>query len=517
MFVRQSPGNRHASPPRPRFMTGLLTLALAGCAVGPDFVAPTAPAPDDWSSWRSGEASLRAPLAVDERLPPDWWRLFGDPVLDALQQRALAASPDLQTAALHFAQARVRRHGVAAQGWPDLGVGGSVARQRSSEYGAGTRIIDAISDDRDPLVDILSEPFTFYQAGFDASWELDLWGRVRRSVEAADADLARQAALLDLARLTVASDVARSYFELRTAQRQRALTRNDIAALDDRLKLIQSYVDHGLADHLDLARQRTELAALRARLPGLLARESASANQLALLVGRLPGELRETLAPRKNLESVASQDALPDLALGLPSEVALRRPDLRAAESRLHAATASIGVARADLYPSVRLGASFALESYLSSEFADWGSRAWSVVPAVNLPLFDGGRRRSVVQLRELEQREAAVAYQRTVLVAWQEIDDALSGYAAEQQTVRELDARVASAAEAYRLAQARYDAGAMDFIAVLDSQRAHLQARRELADSEGQLRIRFVAVNKAIGNAPPAPPEDGTAAATGR
>ena len=192
---------------------------------------------------------------------------------------------------------------------------------------------------------------------------------------------------------------------------------------------------------------------------------------------------------------------LPDLALGLPSEVALRRPDIRAAEARLHRATARIGVARADLYPSIRLGARFGAESYLSSEFSVWGSRTWAIGPTLNLPLFDGGRRRSMVQLRELEQQEAAVSYQQTVLKAWQEIDDALSAYTAEQQQAQQLETRVRSAGDAYQLAQARYEGGTVDFIAVLDSQRSFLQARRDLAVSEGRLNTRYVTINKAVAN----------------
>ncbi|MDQ2483092.1 TolC family protein [Pseudomonas putida] len=170
-------------------------------------------------------------------------------------------------------------------------------------------------------------------------------------------------------------------------------------------------------------------------------------------------------------------------------------------------------MARADLYPSIRLGARFGYESYLSGEFSDWGSRAWSVGPSLNLPLFDGGRRRSVVQLRELEQQEAAVSYQQTVLQAWQEIDDALSAYNAEQQQAQQLQARVRSAADAYQLAQARYDGGTADFITVLDSQRSFLQARRDLTASQGRLNTRYVTIQKVVGNAPQV--EKPTAAAT--
>lgn len=489
------------SSTRLRLAPCLLALALSGCAVGPNFVKPTPEAPDDWTAWRSGDESLKAPATVSEVMRADWWRSFGDPVLDALEQRAFEASPDLRTAALHFAQARAQRNTAAAQRGPEIGLSGGVTRQRQSEYGASTRLLDAVgsSVNRDDLAKLLAEPFTNYQAGFDASWELDLWGRVSRSIEAADADVARQAALLDLARLSLTSEVARNYFELRTTQDQIRLYRDDIAALEDRLGLLDARVRGGVIDHLNLEQQRAELAALKAQLPPLLAQESASANQIALLLGERPGALQAELKP-----AVAqAQATFPDLALGIPSEVTRRRPDIRAAEARLHNATASIGIARADLYPSIRLGAHFGYESFIDSEFSSWGSRTWSVGPSLSLPLFDRGRRKSVVQLRELEQQEAAVAFQKTVLQAWQEIDDALSSYAAEQQQGKELQVRVAAAQQAYELAKARYDGGTVDFIAVLDSQRSYLQARRDLTANRGRLNTRFVTVNKVLGNVP--------------
>jgi outer membrane protein TolC len=183
--------------------------------------------------------------------------------------------------------------------------------------------------------------------------------------------------------------------------------------------------------------------------------------------------------------------------------LASRRPDILAAEARLRGATAGIGIAQAALYPSIRLGARFGSESYLGSEFLSWGSRVWSVGPSLDLPIFDRGRRKSVVQLRELEQQEAAVAYQRTVLAAWKEIDDALTAYTAEQQQRTELSLREQSARQAYGLAQARYDGGATDFVAVLDAQRAYLQARFESVASDGRVLGQFVAINRALGNAP--------------
>lgn len=478
----------------------VLALTLTGCAVGPDFVRQTPAAPDDWTTWRSAHESLRTPVGAEKPWPSQWWQTFNDPVLDSLVQRALTSSPDLQTAALRFAQARVQRSTTAAQRGPEVGMSAGVNRQRQSEYGAGMRMLEVIPGDQQAFVDFLTEPFTLYQAGFDASWELDLWGRVRRSIESADADVSQQSALLKLARLTLASDVARNYFELRTTQRQIRLAREDIAALEERLDILEARVKGGVIDHLNLEQQRAELAAIKAQLPGLLAQEGASANQIGLLLGERPGALRDTLVAPAADDGKA---ALPDLALGLPSEVAQQRPDIRAAEARLHRATAKIGVAQADLYPSIRLGARFGYDSYLSGEFSDWGSRTWSLGPSLNLPLFDGGRRKSVVQLRELEQQEAAVSYQQTVLKAWQEIDDALSAYTAEQQQAQQLEVRVRSARDAYQLAQARYEGGTVDFITVLDSQRGYLQARRDLAASEGRLNTRYVTINKVIGNTP--------------
>ncbi|HEX7732109.1 MAG TPA: TolC family protein, partial [Rhodanobacter sp.] len=334
-----------------------------------------------------------------------------------------------------------------------------------------------------------------------ASWEPDLWGRVRRSVEAADADVAQQAALLDAARLGVAGEVARNYFLLRTNQRQLRLSRDDIAAMEQRLTLIEARVRAGTLDHLGLERQRAELSGLQAQLPGLMAQAAAYENQLGLLLGEHPGALHELLRPAPD----GKWTMPPDLAPGLPAEVATRRPDIRAAEQRLRSATAGIGVAKADLYPRITLGAQFGYESYLGSRFGDWGSRTWSIGPSLDLPLFDHGRRTSVVQLRELQQQEAAVDYHRTVLQAWQEIDDALNGYEACRQQAQKQAERLASARAAYELVQAQYAAGTVDFLAVLDSQRSWLQARRDLVSSQGQLDVQYVAVNKAVGNVPPA------------
>ena len=472
--------------------------SLAACTVGPDFVAPQAAAPDDWTNWHSGDPALQGQAGTGTPIPAQWWTLLGDPVLDRLVQQAMAASPDLQTAALHFAQARVQQGVVAGAGQPQVNAQAQVSRNRQSENGASTRLFDAIGSDRDTLAKFLAQPFTLYRGGFDAAWEPDLWGRIQRMNEQAGAMTARQQALLDLARLSVAAEVAQAYVDLRVTQRQISLSEEDTRLLHERTGLVAARVKGGLEDHSGLERENAALNALRASLPALKARETMQLNRIAVLAGRHPGELDA------DLRGAAQAGAeLPDLSLGMPSEVALRRPDVRAALARLHAATAGIGVATAELYPAIRLGGGFDLESYRSENLFDWGSRSWSIGPSLSLPLFDGGRRRRMIELRKLEEREAAVAFQQTMLRAWQEIDDALSGYTSERLQHERLAARAGNAANALALAEARYRAGALSYLPVIDARRAQMQALRDLADCEGRLRLRFVAINKAIGNGP--------------
>lgn len=476
-------------------------LAVAGCTVGPDFTAPRPAAPADWSSWRSGAPSLAGTAATDGAMPPQWWTLLGDPVLDRLESEALAASPDVETAALHYAQARVQLGAAGAAGLPQINFSADATRTRISEHGASTRLFDALAPDRDALAAFLARPYTLYSGGFDAAWELDLWGKVRRSIEQAGALASQQQALLDQARLSVASEVARAYFDLRTVQRQVVLTREDIALSRERTALVSARVAGGLEDSSVLEREQAGLNGLEASLPGLEAGEAMQLNRIALLLGRRPGDLAEDL--RRPAPAGDGEAPLPDLSLGLPSQVALARPDLRAAEAQVHVATAAIGVATADLYPSIRLGGGFNLESYRRETLFDWASRSWAIGPSISLPLFDGGRRRAVVQLRKLEAREAVVEYQRTVLRAWQEIDDALSGYTADRQQRDKLSARVRNTGDALQLLEARYRAGAVNYLPIIDARRAYLQAQRDLSDVEGRLRTRFAAINKAIGNVP--------------
>ncbi|MDM0018885.1 efflux transporter outer membrane subunit [Variovorax saccharolyticus] len=486
----------------PHLATLLAALTLSACAVGPDFKPAPPASPASFSDWHGGSPELIAPQERERAgaAAPAGWSMFGDPVLDALQARALAASPDLQTAALRFAQSRTQLLVVQAQRVPQVNARAGARRERQSEDGDPTRLIGALNPaNREQLIQTLSEPHYLYDAGFDASWEIDLWGRVRRSVEAADANVAASQALLAQVQLSVQAELARHYFELRAVQRQIRIAREDIAAAEETLQLVKARADGGLTTDLDVTRQQAQAADLRARLPQLLAQEAAAVNQITLLLGERPGALQAQLAARPDN---ASERPLPDLSLGLPSELALRRPDIQRAQAQLHAATADIGVAVADLYPRITIGASFGYESVNASTFGEWGSRQWFVGPSLQLPIFDGGRRRATVTLRELQQQEAAVAYQQTVLKAWHEIDDALSAYSAERLRNAQLAQRERSSRDALQLARVRYDHGLTDFLVQLDAQRTWLQAQREYTESTSRLALGLVAVSKALGGA---------------
>lgn len=495
----------HKRPNSPRFLilSACCAAALAGCAsVGPDYVAPVETAViDDWQAVASSSPALVAEVATSAAvLPTDWWTAFSDPTLDALQQRVIVASPDLRTAALNFAQSRLNTQVIGSQRGPQVSASAQLTGQRQSENSAETRIAEAVGGaNRKALVDVLAEPFSLYQAGFDVSWELDLWGRVRRSLESANASEQAAAAALADTRLVVASELARNYFLLRATQRQARILARQIALATDVLDLRTALERGGLADHYAVSREAGQLATAKAQLAPLQAREAGLINQIGLLTQDMPGTLARALELRsEELEGPAFE--LPALALGIPAEVARRRPDIRMAEAQLHAATADIGIAVSDLYPRVGLGASLGVQSIDRQRFGDWSSRTWQLGPVLSIPLFDQGRRRATVQLRNLQQQAAAIKFQQTVLKAWQEVDDALIAQGAETRQNRELRGSVAASRTTWDMAQAAYRNGLTSEIPALTAEQEYLQALDALTQSDSRLKIGVVTIAKSIG-----------------
>lgn len=489
---------------RLRIPTTVALAAAALCAacstVGPDYKTPPVAqdAPASYAERHAGSPLLAAPSSADAAaLPADPWGALGGDALKALQRRARERNADIAGAALHLAQARTQRDYVASQAGPTLAFSGSAARQRQSQTDASTRLFQIFPPaTQQEALDIIGTPYTLYQAGFDASWELDLWGRVRRSVEAADADDAAAAALLTDLRSSIDAEVARAWLDLAAARQQIAVLQRQQASAAELLALLQARQRHGLADASAALRQRGVADDLAARLPPLLEAEAGAWRRIELLCGDMPGSLAAQLGAPGGSAATAPW---PALALGLPSTLAARRPDIAAAAAQLHAATASVGIAVADLYPRVMLGAGYGSVSVGSSNFATGASQQWWFGAAFDLPLFDGGRRRAAVTQRELQMQQAAVAFRQTVVGAWHDVDAAVARYEAERRRSDELQRKLAASDEALTLARVRYERGLSDETPLLETERTRLEAEREALVSHAQQGLALVAVYKAL------------------
>ena len=486
----------HRHSPGLSLLFGAGVLALGACAVGPDFQRPKAETPSAWSAASSPATPSRAdPRATAEAA---WWTGFGDPELTSLIGRAAAANLDLQQAALRISQARAQKDVAAAQGLPSLNGDASWTGQRLSESTPTGKLFTQVG--KVPGLPAgagisIPNPYGQYQLGFDASWEIDLFGRVRRGVEAAKANV--EAAAWDQrgAQVSLFGEVARAYVDLRGAQAKREVTRQTIATLNQLLDLARQRRGAGLSSDIDVARAAAQVSAAEAALPLLEGQIAADINQLSRLLDLQPGALAAELSAAKAVPPVP-----PTVPVGLPADLARRRPDILGAEARLHAAVAQQGVAIADLYPRLTLSASGGAQSQDLAHLLDWASRFGVIEPQVQLPVFDAGRRRANVRLQDARARDAALDYAKTVLGALHEVDDALTVYDAEQRRRASLDATVAQNRTAVDLAMDRYRSGVGDFLSVLDAQRAEQQNQLQQADSTTSVSTDLVALYKALG-----------------
>jgi outer membrane protein, multidrug efflux system len=476
-------------------------LALSACTVGPDFHAPTPRTPAAWSATSSpASPSQAAPRPVPAAA---WWTSFNDPELTSLIERAAGADLDLQTAALRITEARAQRDTAAAQLWPSLNGNTSWQSTLLSETTPTGKLFTSVGKSGLPVTAqfAIPNPYGTYQLGFDASWELDLFGHVRRNVEAAKANLAAAVEDSHDAELTLLGDVARVYIDLRGAQLKRAVTLQNVATLTDLMDLARQRRDAGLANDIDVARAAAQVTSATAGLPLIDRQIAADINQLSRLIDREPGALRTELETTRPVPPVP-----PQVPVGLPSDLARRRPDVRSAEARLHAATAQVGVAVAELYPRLTVQVNTGYQSEDIGRLLDWASRFSNLGPQVEVPIFDAGRRRATVRLQDARAREAAVDYARTVLGALHEVDNAVTTYDTEQTRRAALQATAAQDRTAVDLALARYKSGLASFLDVLDAERTQQQNELELADSTAAVSIDLVALYKALGGGWDAP-----------
>jgi NodT family efflux transporter outer membrane factor (OMF) lipoprotein len=461
-----------------------LPLLLTACSVGPNYEEPVLPLPSAWhEAQQPGIDTRPADLAR-------WWTVFDDPLLHSLIERAVRSNLDLRVAEARVREARAARAIVAAGAWPALDSFGSYSRSRSSENalipgeggvvggGSGVRL------ERD-----------LFNAGFDANWEIDVFGGVRRSVEAADATIqAAEYSRRDVL-VSLLGDVARNYIELRGAQRRLAVARANLKTQQDSLDLTRVRFEAGLASDLDVARAEAQINTTAAQVPTLESLLKQTAYSLDLLLGLPAGALWRELVGEAAIPSLPAE-----VLVGLPSELLRRRPDIRAAERRLAAATAQVGSAIADLFPRFSLTGFAGLQSVDASDWFTGGSRYWSVGPAIRWPIFDAGRIRANIEVRNAQQEQAVTQYEKTVLSAFGDVEKSLVSYAQEQVRYRSLDQAVAANRRAAEMANELYIRGLEDYLNVLDAQRALYLTETERAQSEATMAANLVALYKALG-----------------
>ncbi len=456
----------------------IAAILMSGCAVGPNYSKVEPAAQEEW--YAEMERGLEATTLHENQLAT-WWNVFEDPLLSSLQQRAIRENLELKTAYSRLQQARIRRGLSRADYFPSLSAEGNIQRQRGSEnlgYPNGGQEQD------------------WYMSGLNTSWELDLFGGIRRSIEAAQAELEVSTAEMHGVLTSLTAEVALNYIELRTYQQRVQVALNNIETQKKTYALNASRFKAGLIDELALQQSLRNLEQSRAQISRLQAAIRMAENNLAVLLGQTPGTLREEFS------SIGEIPVAPlRIAIGIPAEAMRRRPDIRRAERTLAAQSARVGVATAELFPKLRLLGTIGLEALNSgSDFFDSSSQFWQIGPGITWNIFQGKALRLNIEMQEERYTEALTQYNLSVLKAQQEIENALTSYAKEQIRQEHLVKAVAAAQRTEWLARDRYNAGLVDFYIVLDAQRALFQIEDELNQSKGEVGTNLTRVYSAIG-----------------
>jgi len=465
------------------------TAALGGCTLGPDFITPDPQLPDHATFDLKPVSDGHLPAPTD----PAWWNVFGDPVLTNLENRVAEANLDVRTAAIRIAESRYQRTVTAAAEAPGINGDGKYQRELYSQNG----IISLLTPLLGPAGSsgFAIQPINEYTVGLDMSWELDLWGRVRRQIEAADAQVEQAEDRRRDALVSSLAELARDYIQLRGTQEQIRIVENNLKVEREILQLAQQLQQKGVRSGLDAENAAAQVEGVNAQLPTLRQQEIQYLNAIALLFDLPPASLNATLSARR-----AIPKSPPRVALGLPSELARRRPDIRQAEEQLHAATADVGVAIASFYPKFQLNGSVELDSLQFSTLFNAHSLQYMAGPSVTLPIFDGGRLKGMLELNTAQQAEAALTYHKTVLQAWHEVVNALAAYRLEQVRRARLRAQLDHTRAALELSRSRYNDGVTDFITVLDAERSLLQNEQQYATSTSNVALDLVTLFKALG-----------------
>jgi multidrug efflux system outer membrane protein len=476
----------------------LSAVLITGCTVGPNYQEPQVIMPGEYAqataaaneaatqpttaATTTNTAATTQPALASVTPATAWWTTFNDPVLNRLIEQAHQSNLDLRIAESRVREARAARGIVTADYWPDVDVAGRYSRSRPSKT-IGNLGSFAVGEQ------------DLWQAGFDAAWEIDVFGRVRRGVQAADADISAAIADRNDVLLTLLGEVARNYVELRGFQRQVSIAQNNSKSQQETLELTRVRLNAGLGTDLAVAQTEAQVAATQSQIPAFQNLAQQSIHRLSVLLGKAPAALVAELDPIQPIPAPP-----PEIPAGLPSELLRRRPDIRRAERQLAAATARIGVATADLFPSFTLTGSLGVESNEFKELGNNDSIFWSIGPGVRFPIFNRGRLRSQVAVEQARTDQAIAQYEQAVLRSLEEVENALVAYRKEFVRRESLARAVSSSQRSVQLSQQLYQRGLTDFLNVLVAQRELYQNQDLLVQSESNVSANAVALFKALG-----------------
>jgi multidrug efflux system outer membrane protein len=486
----------------------VVMLGIFGCEVGPDYVAPKVNVSRDWAE-RNEAATTQSTTRMSRGEPiVQWWTTFHDPVLDELVSTAVKNNLDLKRAAVRVRETRAQRGVIRPGLYPEVNASGSYQHARVSKNGLASAFgqgssgaVNAGGGGTNPGANgspaipgsALGE-FDLYQVGFDASWEIDIFGGQRRAIEAASADIGAAVENQRDVLTTLLGEVARNYVEFRLGQHRLQIARRNLGVQQRTVELVNERIRQGLTNELDLARAQAEVATTTAQIPGLETGVSQAGHRLNVLLGdgpmALSGELAKESLPK-------APDEVP---VGLPSELLKRRADIRQAQWRIASATARVGAAVADQFPRFTINGSAGLQSLQAGDLVNWGSRYYSIGPGISWPVFDAGRTRNQVRVEQARVEQAVLMYRQVVLNALKDVEDALVGYRKARERMAALRESVAAEEKALRIARDLYIQGVTDFLSVLDAQRTLFAAEDALASGEGEVDTSLVALYKALG-----------------
>ena len=468
-----------------RRSVALCLLLLSACAVGPDYKAPVIATPKQWSEADKNKAALPSAARPDQ-----WWQSFKDPILDQLITDAIAANLDLKQALVRVKDTRAQRWVTITAGLPSITGQNNASRRynNTSSPSAGS------TPSAGGGFGIGNQIINMFQLGLGVQWELDFFGGERRAIEAANATVDNEIENSRNVLLILLGDVASHYIELRANQQLLAITRDNLYSQQETVKLTQIRQQAGFTSTLEVAQAQSQAATTEALLPAYETLTKQSIHALSVLLGREPGALALKLAKPGAIPAV-SAIAIPDL----PSELLLRRPDIRHAERQLAVANANIGVATAELYPKVNLSAFLGLQNTTIADFTPVG-KSWSAASSLTLPIFNWGKINANIESKKAQFDLAFLSYQGTVLNAFKEVEDALIAYSKEQQRHKSLAQAVAASRLAVQLADERYHKGLTMFLDVLQTQQTLYQTQRDLVDSDVKLSSDLVVLYKALG-----------------